>query len=87
MGFSFSTGQLNDLYLLQSILAFFGQSHLTVQVKKGLSPFYFIEIANIKGVERVVQHLVNYPLQGHKYYQLAIVMKHSKALSHLRHHF
>ena len=75
---------------MQAILAFFGQSHLTVQIKysaSGMNPFYFIEIANIKGVERVVNHLINYPLQGHKYYQLAVVMEHSKALSHVRHHF
>lgn len=87
IGFSFSIGQLNDLYLMQAILAYFGQSHLSVQIKKGSSPFYFIEIANIKGVEKVVQHLIKYPLQGHKYYQLAIVMEKTKALSHLRHHF
>jgi len=73
---------------MQAILSFFGQSHLTVQIKKlPNGSFYFIEIANIKGVERVVRHLINYPLQGHKYYQLAVVMEHSKALSHLRHHF
>ena len=72
---------------MQAILNYFGQGHLTVQVKKGVDPFYFIEIANIKGVEAVVQYLVNNPLQGYKYYQLAIVMKESKALSHLRHHF
>jgi hypothetical protein len=66
---------------------YFGQSHLTVQVKKGASPFYFIEIANLKGVERVVKHLLDNPLQGHKYYQLAIVMKDSKSLSHLQQFF
>jgi len=74
---------------MRAILDFFGQQHLTVQLKDGSDssqhPFYFIEIANTKGVEKVVQHLVDNPLQGYKYYQLAIVMKESKAFSHLRH--
>ena len=87
IGFSFSTGQLHDLYLMRAILDFFGQQHLTVQLKDGNNPFYFIEIANTKGVEKVVQHLVDNPLQGYKYYQLAVVMKESKAFSHLRHWF
>jgi LAGLIDADG endonuclease len=91
IGFSFSTGLLHDLYLMRAILDFFGQQHLTVQLKDGSDssqhPFYFIEIANTKGVEKVVQHLVDNPLQGYKYYQLAIVMKESKAFSHLRHWF
>lgn len=72
---------------MRAILDFFGQQHLTVQLKDGNNPFYFIEIANTKGVEKVVQHLVDNPLQGYKYYQLAIVMKESKAFSHLRYHF
>lgn len=87
LGFSFSTGQLHDLYLMEAILKYFYQAHLKVQIKKGDKPFYFIEIANIKGVTTVVQHLVDYPLQGHKYYQLAMVMKKSKTLSNLRHNF
>lgn len=87
LGFSFSSGQLFDLYLMQAILDFLGQEHLKVQVKKGVNPFYFIEIANVRGVETVVKHLVEHPLQGYKYYQLAIVMKDSKGLSNLRHHF
>jgi hypothetical protein len=72
---------------MRAILDLFGQQHLTVQLKDGANPFYFIEIANTKGVAKVVQHLVDNPLQGYKYYQLAIVMKESKAFSHLRHHF
>lgn len=88
LGFSFSTGQLNDHNLMQAILEFFNQSHLTVQKKEDKnSPFFFIEIANLKGVTTVVQHLLEYPLQGNKYYQLAVVMKESKALSNLRHKF
>lgn len=88
LGFSFSIGQLNDQYLMQMILNHFGQSHLAIQHKGGNnSPIFFIEIANIRGVTAVVQHLVNCPLQGYKYYQLAIVMKGSQALSELRHHF
>jgi hypothetical protein len=87
IGFSFSTGQLYDFYLIRAILDYFSQQHLTVQLKDGANPFYFIEIANTKGVEKVVQHLVDNSLQGYKYYQLAIVMKESKAFSHLRHHF
>jgi len=50
-------------------------------------PFYFIEIANAKGVETVLQHLLSHPLQGYKYHQLAIVIKRSERLSHLQHHF
>ena len=73
---------------MQAILDFFNQSHLTVQQKGNkISPFFFIEIANIKGVTTVVQHLLDYPLQGYKYYQLAVVVKESKALSYLRHKF
>lgn len=88
LGFSFSTGQLNDQNLMQAILKFFNQSHLTVQRKGDTkSPFFFIEIANLKGVTSVVHHLLDYPLQGYKYYQLAVVMKESKALSNLRYKF
>jgi hypothetical protein len=87
IGFSFSAGQLYDQYLLRAILTFFDQDHLIVQVKKGNQPFYFIEIANIKGVNMVVNHLIKNSLQGYKYYQLAIVLKESKALLHLKHHF
>jgi len=85
LGFSFSTGQLNDRYLMSAILEFFGQTHLTIQEKKDL--FFFIEIANIRGVTKVVQYLLNHPLQGHKYYQLALLMKSTQSLSHLRHKF
>ena len=70
-----------------AILEFFDQSHLTVQLKKGLNPLYFIEIANVKGVTAVTQHLVDNSLQGYKYYQLAMVVKESKPLFHLRKHF
>lgn len=87
LGFSFSTGQLHDRYLMEAILHFFNQQHISVQLKKGIKPFYFLEIANIKGVEKVVLHLIDNPLQGYKYYQLAAVVKNSKSLSHLRHHF
>lgn len=72
---------------MRTILEYFGQSPLAVQVKKGINPFYFIEIANLKGVTKVVEHLIDNPLQGYKFYLLAVVMKESKALSHLRSHF
>ena len=85
IGFSFSISQLHDYYLMQAILQYFGQSHLTV--KKGINPLYFIEIANLKGVTTVIRNLVDNPLQGYKYYQLAMVLKESKALSHLRSKF
>jgi hypothetical protein len=88
LGFTFTIGQLNDLYLMEAILLFFGQSHLTVHHKvNSARPIYFIQIANIKGVTTVVEHLLDYPLQGYKHYQLAIVIRHSKALSHFKHHF
>lgn len=73
---------------MRMILKYFNQSHLRVQHKKGKnSPFFFIEIASLRGVTGVIEHLLDYPLQGYKYYQLAIVMKRSQALLHLRHHF
>lgn len=87
VGFSFSISQANDLYLLEAIRDFFGQSQLTVQVKRGAQPLYYLEMANIKAMSLVVNHCVTYPLLGHKYYQLATVMQKSVALSHLRHHF
>lgn len=88
LGFSFSISQLNDHYLMNAILKTFYQEHLTVQVKSQLTkPFYFIEIANMRGVEVVVRHLMEYPLQGYKYHQLAKVIKVSKTLSHLRNVF
>jgi LAGLIDADG endonuclease len=86
-GFSFSISQLYDYYLMRAILDFFSQPQLTVQVKKGLNPLYFIEIGNVKGITKVVEHLIKYPLQGNKYYQLATVMKEPKALLYLRYHF
>ena len=82
--------------MLTAIRDFFGQTQLTVQLKRGHAvkrevrpfiPFYFLEMRNIKVMELVVNHCVNYPLLGHKYYQLAVVMQKSTALSHLRHHF
>lgn len=93
LGFSFSTGQLNDEYLMRMILKYFNQSNLTIQAKvknDKNSPFFFAltgEIASVRGVTAVIEHLLDCPLQGYKYYQLAIVMKRSQALLHLRHHF
>jgi len=84
--FSFSIEQANDAYLMQAILDFFGQSHLTV-LQRGTIPTYYIEMYNGKAIEKMVNHLVSHPLLGHKYYQLCNVMENSKMLSHLRHHF
>lgn len=89
-GFSFSIAQCNDLYLVEAILAYFGQSHLTVQeprVPFNRMPIYQIEISNRIGVEKVVQHCLDNPLLGYKYYQLASAIEDSKNLSHLRHSF
>ena len=72
--------------MLEAIRDFFGQSQLTVQKKEAQS-LYFLEMANIKAMTLVVNHCVAYPLLGHKFYQLATVMKNSVALSHLRPHF
>lgn len=84
-GFSFSIGQIADRYLLQAILSFFDQSHLAIHSKaKG---FYFIEIANIRGLTAVIEHLLVQPLQGQKYYQLAFKMQDSVALYPFRAHF
>lgn len=88
--FSFAIAQCNDRYLIDAILAFFGQSHLAIQVPRvpnNRMPIYQIEISNRIGIEKVVQHCLNHPLLGYKYYQLASVIKGSKNLSHLRHHF
>lgn len=87
VGFSFSISQTNDHYLLRHIRNFFGQSHLTVQFKQGSNPFYFLEMRNIKAMTNVVTHCQNYPLLGHKYFQLATVMENSVTLSNLRHIF
>lgn len=87
VGFSFSISQTNDHYLLRHIRNFFGQSHLTVQFKQGSNPFYFLEMRNIKAMTNVVTHCQNYPLLGHKYFQLATVMENSVTLSNLRHNF
>ena len=87
VGFSFSISQMNDIYLLKAIRDFFGQSQLIVQVKKGVEPFYFLVIANIKVINSVVNHCVNFPLLGYKHYQLATVIQKSLAVSHLRHYF
>ena len=84
VGFSFSISQANDFYLIQAIRDFFGQSQLTVQVKKA---FYFLEIGNIKVMRQVVIHCHKYPLLGHKYYQLAVAINKSLSLSDLRFHF
>ena len=81
IGFSLTMSQLNDDYLMFAILKYFNLQHMTIQLKNHI---YSIEIANKKGVETVVKHIVDYPLQGYKYYQLAKVMKDSKSLSHLR---
>ena len=83
VGFSFSISQTYDLYLICAIRDYFLQQHLTVQAKKN-PPFYLLEIANAAGVERVVKHCGQYPLLGHKYYQLAKVVKTSVRMSHLR---
>ena len=89
-GFSFAIAQCNDRYLIEAILAYFGQSHLAIQVPRVPSnrmPIYQIEISNKIGVEKVVQHCLDYPLLGHKCYQLASAIEVSKNLSHMRHHF
>ncbi|RCH89646.1 hypothetical protein CU097_003562 [Rhizopus azygosporus] len=87
-GFSFSITQCHDRYLVEAILAYFGQSHLKVQVPRvriNRMPIYQIEISNRIGVEKVVQHCLDNPLLGYKYYQLASAIEDSKNLSHLRH--
>ena len=87
VGFSFSISQTNDYYLIEAIRNFFGQSQLTVQYKRGIQPFYFLEIANIKAMQRIVTHCIEYPLLGYKYYQLATVINNTVALSNLKSHF
>ena len=88
VGFSFSISQLNDLYLITAIRDFFGQSQLTVQRKQSKNgPFYFLEIANAKGVETVVNHCLSNPLLGHKYNQLALAISKSSRLAHMQQYF
>lgn len=89
-GFSFSIAQCNDRYLVEAILAYFGQSHLKVQVPRvriNRMSIYQIEISNRIGVEKVVQHCLDNPLLGYKYYQLASAIEDSNNLSHLRYSF
>lgn len=87
VGFSFSISQTNDFYLIQAIRDFFGQSQLKVQQNKNIQPLYFLEIRNIKAMQKVVTHCIEYPLIGHKYYQLATVIKKTIALSNYKSHF
>ncbi len=88
VGFSFSISQLNDLYLIIAIRDFFGQSQLAVQHKQSKNgPFYFLEIANAKGIEAVINHCLSNPLLGYKYNQLALAISKSSRLAYMRHHF
>lgn len=90
VGFSFSISQTNDFYLIQTIRDYFGQTQLKVQTKRGAMPLYFIEMGSINAMKLLLNHCICYPLLGHKFYQLAVVMEIQlcpKALSHLRHNF
>lgn len=85
IGFSFRIGQKFDLYLILAILKYFKQDHLIVQKQK--ESFYFVEIGNRLGIEIIVNHCINYPLLGYKYYQLATAIKKSNYFSSYSIHF
>lgn len=86
IGFSFSISQNYDRYILEAILEYFNQSHLAIGVpdKKIL---YFIEIGNAVGVEKVVNHCLNYPILGYKYFQLSKAVFNSDRFASYCNHF
>ena len=85
-GFSFSIAQNNDRNILEAILEYFGQSHLSIQ-QPNKKILYLIEIANAVGVEKVVNHCLNYPLLGYKYFQLTQAVFNSDRFAPYCNHF
>lgn len=83
--FAFSIAQLHDLYLIEAIRFFFGQEHLTISRKGSASgnTLYELSIASFRAVENIVK-FCQPQLQGHKYVQLATLVKQAPRFQHLK---
>lgn len=85
-GFSFSIAQNYDKYIMEAILEYLNQSNLAIQ-QPNKKILYQIEIANAVGVEKVVNHCLNYPVLGYKYCQLTQAIFNSDRLAPYCNHF
>lgn len=82
---TFSIAQLYDLYLLESIRAFYGQHHLTISAKtqKSGKPLYELSMSSLAGITKVIKHCQPL-LQGYKYVQLAEFVEKAPSLHNFR---
>lgn len=82
---TFSVSQLNDLYLIEAIRAFFNQNHLTISAKtqKSGKILYELSVGSLAGITAVIKHCQPL-LQGYKYVQLAEFVHKVQALDNLR---
>ena len=82
---TFSVSQLNDLYLIDAIRAFFNQNHLTIYAKtqKSGKILYELSVGSLAGITAVIKHCQPL-LQGYKYVQLAEFVHKVQALDNLR---
>ena len=82
---TFSVSQLNDLYLIDAIRAFFNQNHLTISAKtqKSGKILYELSVGSLNGITAVIKHCQPL-LQGYKYVQLAEFVHKVQALDNLR---
>ncbi len=71
--YSFSIGQNDDFYILDSIKKFFG---LTAMVRNPHSKLFLIESYNKESLQRIIKHCNNYPLLGGKSLSLDKLIKH-----------
>lgn len=79
---SFSIGQNFDLILIEGIRDFFKINHLKINTsinKISKTKFYRIDIQNLIGVNRVIDHCKD-RIQGYKYLQICDFISKSKAL-------
>ena len=60
---SFSIGQNEDYYLLQTIKKFF---NLSVMVRNPYKNFYFLETYKKESLSRIIAHCIDHPLLGEK---------------------
>jgi hypothetical protein len=82
---TFSVSQLNDLYLIEAIRAFFDQNHLTISAKtqKSGKILYELSVGSLAGITAVIKHCQPL-LLGYKYVQLAEFVNKVEALDNLR---
>lgn len=82
---TFSVSQLNDLYLIEAIRAFFDQNHLIISAKtqKSGKILYELSVGSLAGITAVIKHCQPL-LQGYKYVQLAEFVHKVQALDNLR---